>query len=108
MIRVYTAPDMFWLQHARNQLDFAGIETFVRNEYAGGALGDLSFIDCWPELWVADQVSYQKASKILADLNDEKHSDGPEHNCTMCAASNPSNFERCWQCQSPLDTPPAD
>ena len=105
MIRVFTAPDIFWLQHARNQLDFAGIETIVRNEYAGGALGELSFIDCWPELWVRDQTTSEKAMRILADLYDEHLVDGPEHNCLYCGASSPANFQRCWQCQCPMEPP---
>lgn len=103
MIKVYTAPDLFWLQHARNQLDFAGVATFVRNEYAAGALGELAFVDCWPELWVTDTCSAVKAKQVLMDLFDDSAADGPERLCRYCDVSCPSNFQRCWQCQCPLD-----
>lgn len=105
MIKVYTAPDLFWLQHARNPLEFAGIQTFVRNEFAAGALGELSFVDCWPELWVASEANAAKARQILTDLFDTSSADGPEQQCHYCNATCPANFQRCWHCQCPLDAP---
>lgn len=101
MKQVYCAENLFWLQLARNALDFAGINSQVRNEYAAGALGDLGIFDCWPELWVNEQDA-ARAQQIIQELMAHSEATQAERPCPYCQSQCPLHFERCWQCQSPL------
>ena len=52
MRKVHTAESIIEIAHLRNLLEAAGIACYVRNERLGGALGEIPFVECWPELWV--------------------------------------------------------
>ena len=52
MRKVYTAESPIQVAHLRNVLESAGIACEVRNDRLLGALGEIPFIECWPELWV--------------------------------------------------------
>ncbi|AFU98847.2 hypothetical protein M5M_08290 [Simiduia agarivorans SA1 = DSM 21679] len=101
MKRVYSAENLFLLQLARNALDFAGIASQVRNEFAAGASGDLGVFDCWPELWV-DSKDAARAAQIINDLTAPADASQAERPCPHCQSQCPLHFERCWQCQSLL------
>ena len=102
MLKVYTANTLFQLQLIRNQLEFAGIETHVRNEFASGAMGDLAALDCLPELWLVDTSNLKKANAIVALFSPDEGPEKAEVNCEFCGNPCPGNFQRCWHCQSPL------
>ena len=106
MRKVYSAENLFWLQLAKNALDYGGVPSEIRNEFAGGAMGDLSFIDCWPELWVEEQ-HLEKANGIIEELLAVAPEEHPDRPCPICQQPCPAHFERCWHCQSPLDVLPA-
>ncbi|MDN3638595.1 DUF2007 domain-containing protein [Simiduia curdlanivorans] len=102
MIKIFTANTLFELQLIRNQFDFAGLETQVRNEFAGGAMGELPVWDCWPELWLLDESKLDKARAIVALFSPTSDAERPEIRCTICGNACPGNFQRCWHCQAPL------
>ena len=52
MRKVHTAESIIEIAHLRNVLEQAGIACYVRNERLGGAVGEIPFVECWPELWV--------------------------------------------------------
>lgn len=97
---VYCAENLFWLQLVKNTLDFAGIDCEVRNQYAAGAMGDLGYLGCWPELWVPAQ-EFDRSQAIIQQLLKSPASN-QELPCPHCASPCPAHFERCWQCQSLL------
>ena len=45
-------------------LDEQGIPCFVKNEFAIGAMGELSPIDVLPEIWINDAQWLPKALKL--------------------------------------------
>lgn len=96
---IYTHPNPLILTNARNLLDSANIPTTVKNEYASGAVGELSAIDTWPELWLCIDEDYSRAMHVLQPiLNDEQQ---PAWTCDRCSEKNETSFETCWHCQAP-------
>lgn len=44
---VYTHPTSAIVAQAKAAIEHAGIDCILRNEYAGGAMGELAPIDAW-------------------------------------------------------------
>ena len=89
------------LFNIRNLLREAGIETVLRNEFAGGGIGDLPAFDTWPELWVEDESEFERASEILREI--ESETPGGDWYCRGCQELNHASFQLCWQCGRPMD-----
>ncbi|UTF58915.1 DUF2007 domain-containing protein [Gilvimarinus sp. DA14] len=94
---VYTHENKILVENARNLLRENGIDSRLKNEYAAGAMGDLSPIQTWPELW-ADEADYAKAKAIIDDLLNRPA--GQAWYCPQCGEENDASFEVCWHCQS--------
>jgi hypothetical protein len=93
---VYTHPALIVVSQARSELERRGIKCTLRNEYAAGAIGELSPIDAWPELWVLDERDWQRAVKALEQMQTETGE--ADWQCGRCGNSNPATFETCWHC----------
>ena len=50
--KVHTSQSILEVAHLRNVLEQAGIACFVRNEGLAGVIGELPWVEVWPELWV--------------------------------------------------------
>ena len=93
---VYTHPTLIAVTQARSELERQDIQCLVRNEYAAGAVGGLSPIDAWPELWVLEDHDWERATRALEKMRTE--SQDPDWRCTQCEMTNPATFETCWHC----------
>ncbi len=83
-----------------------GIEVTIKNEYLAGAVGEIPFGVAAPELWVSGPQRIDRAREIVAGYEARKKSElGPDRTCPSCGAENPSTFELCWRCRSPLEVP---
>lgn len=91
---VYANPLLFDVQHKQNLLQLAGIDAEIRNQYASGALGEVAFVDAWPQLWVADRDAVAAKAVLDAQSNESAH-----WYCPQCQEENDASFEWCWQCQ---------
>lgn len=96
MMLAYTHENSILVENAKNLLAHNGIPSELRNEYAAGALGELSAFDSWPEVWVSEE-HYAKAKKILAKLSGPI--EGKPWTCLNCAEINEPTFQHCWNCQ---------
>ena len=97
MLLVYTHENNILVSNARNLLAENGIESLLKNEFAGGGAGDLPVFDTWPEIWVTDE-DYVKAKEILEAL--EEPVEGVKWLCDSCGEVNEPAFQSCWNCQS--------
>lgn len=96
MKKVYTSENRFLVANARNILEAEGLEVVLRNEHASSAMGELSPIDTWMELWVVNERDYDRACTVLdGALSDASE---PGWNCDACGEHNDASFELCWQC----------
>lgn len=96
MEKIYTHENRFLVWNMKGILETAGIDCQIRNEYAGGGVGDLSPFDVWPEIWVAGRDA-ERARALLAGL-EAAPGEESEWRCGRCGEINDAAFEFCWQC----------
>jgi len=78
-------------------LDEKGIPCFVKNEFAIGAMGELSPMDVLPEVWISDHEWLPKVEQFIADFQHQSVGSSPWV-CNKCHEQNGASFELCWQC----------
>ena len=101
--KVHTAESILEIAHLRNVLEGAGIACFVRNERLAGGLGEIPFVECWPELWVVRNGDALQARGLIdAARSAEPHS-GPDWQCERCGEWVGGQFDACWRC-APTDS----
>ncbi len=103
MRKVHAAESIIEIAHLRNLLEQAGIACYVRNERLGGALGEIPFVECWPELWVLRNGDALTARGLL-DTAREVIEPGPEWTCRECEERVEGQFDACWRCSVPQAT----
>ena len=94
-IKIYTHQNLTLVGNASNLLQQAGISCEIRNQYTGGATGELSFVETWPELWINEQ-DLNQATQVLSTLGDD--ATARDWRCGKCGEENGGSFELCWQC----------
>lgn len=92
---VYTQANRLLVNNAHNILVDEGYNVVLKNEFAGGAAGDLSPFDTWLELWVADEDFARARNLLQSRLTD---SNLPDWTCPNCRETNSASFELCWNC----------
>ena len=99
MKRVFSTELLAEVSHLRNLLEHNGIACVIRNEQLSGALGEVPFLECMPELWVVDDRFLAEAERILA----EHRAPAPmaeDWVCRHCEERNEGLFAACWNCGS--------
>lgn len=66
MKMVYCCESHFLVNNVKNLLEAQEINTFIKNEFAQGEIGEISAFDCWPEVWIYDEADYERAVEITA------------------------------------------
>lgn len=97
---VYTDQNRLLVEHARNVVENAGIEITLRNEWAGGASGEIAPTTAWLELWVVEDGDEARA--LAAIESAQREAEGPDRVCGNCGESSPAGFVSCWNCEAPL------
>ena len=99
MKKVYSHNDRFMVWQIKSLLEARGIPCFIKNEFAIGAVGELSPFDVQPEVWISDNEWWPKTEQAIHEFEFQ-----PPHQqawfCTQCQEANEANFEVCWQCGS--------
>ena len=95
MKRVYSNELLAHVKHYKNVLEQAGIPAEIRNEQLAGGLGEIPFLECEPELWVADEAQARAEAVIAAER--ELVPDTPWR-CGRCGEANEAQFGACWRC----------
>ncbi|MCU7555503.1 DUF2007 domain-containing protein [Alteromonas sp. ASW11-19] len=103
MRKLYASDDRFLLQSVRSELDARNIPYLVKNEFAGGAVGELPWQDTQQEIWVVDEQWFAKATAIVDGLMEPGVSpnSAQEWRCPRCREMNGAAFDYCWQCEEP-------
>ncbi|TVZ40824.1 putative signal transducing protein [Alteromonadaceae bacterium 2753L.S.0a.02] len=92
---IYSHSNKILVENVKNLLQQEIIPVVLKNEYAGGAVGELAAIDTWPEIWVQEH-NYNRALAVLNKFLSQRDED--EWQCSTCGELNGSAFEACWQC----------
>lgn len=81
----------------KERLETEGISCVVRNDQLSGAIGEIPFLECSPELWVIDTEMWPRARKLL-DLWLKVEDTAEEWICLVCGEQSEGQFDRCWSC----------
>ena len=101
MKKVYSSPDTLFLGHLRNLLENEGIPCTVLKEHLTGILGGLPPIECWAELWILDELLYNRASEVIKrSLEKDLDNNDNKWKCYGCGEELESQFVVCWNCGS--------
>ncbi len=100
---VFTHPNSMIVGSMAGVLSQAGIESEFRNEFLGGAAGELAPGEAWMELWVTDDSLANWAGQLIKEAMEETQ--GPDWQCKGCQDTNPASFDTCWQCGKAKDEP---
>lgn len=99
MKKVYSTEILANAWNIKNVLEQHDIEAVVKNEKLFSVSGELPFLECLPEVWVKP-LYFVRAQQIIAELEDSSEELGPDWLCTVCNASNLSNYFACWNCEN--------
>lgn len=97
MKRLMRSPMVGEVGLVRGLLEQAGIVCFMKNEQLAGALGDIPFLECEPELWVVHDDDFTAAQRILAEHRAPARA-AAQWRCTHCGELIEGQFGACWQC----------
>ena len=100
MKRILTSELLAEIEHFRNVLEQDGIRCIVKNEQLSGALGEVPFLECLPELWVVNDRDREPAERLLKELRSDRTSQA-DWRCPKCHESNEGQFAVCWNCGEP-------
>jgi len=100
MRKIHTADSIIRIAHLRNVLQSAGIACQIRNDRLSGALGEIPFVDCWPELWLEDERDALRAKALIdEELRPSERRD--DWTCPHCGETIEGQFSDCWRCSLP-------
>lgn len=85
--------------HIANALRAAGIACEVRNTTLSGAVGEIPWLECAPQVWVSDDLDEARARELLRELSEP--ATGPNWRCANCGEELGPQFGACWACGTP-------
>lgn len=74
----------------------AGVRCIVRNTALSGALGEIPFLECAPQIWIELDADDSRAREILRRLREPAQ--GPDWCCEQCGETSEAQFGSCWRC----------
>ena len=98
MKKVTSADSLVTINHYRNLLISEGIPAFLRNEHFGSIMGEVPFQEVWPELWVENDLDYDRALQLIDAAKIADESPSAPWRCRQCSEENEGQFSVCWKC----------
>ena len=97
MKKLTTADSIVTINHYKNILEAEGIRCEIRNQHLGSIVGEMPFPEVWPQLWVKNDLDYDRAKELLAEDAAAEHA-GEPWRCPKCREENEGQFAACWNC----------
>ncbi len=85
--------------HYAGALRAAGIDCEVRNTVLSGALGEIPFLECAPQIWIRNALDEATARELITQLRTPVS--GDPWTCAKCGEVLEPQFSQCWNCGSP-------
>ena len=101
MKKLTSAETLVLINHYKNLLESEGIPTEVRNQHLGSIMGEVPFFETWPQLWVINDLDYDRALQLIEAVDAE--SPGEAWRCGKCGETNEGQFGACWKCGAAVD-----
>jgi hypothetical protein len=102
MKKLTTHASLITINHFKNLLAAEGIPSEIRNQHLGSIMGDMPFVEVWPELWVKNDLDYDRASQLI-DGSAFEESPSQPWRCRQCREENEGQFAACWNCGAPAE-----
>ena len=102
MKKLTSASSLITINHYKNLLESEGIRAEIRNEHLGSILGEMPFTEVWPELWVHNDLDYDRAKQLIDAAIVDESPKAPWY-CRRCGEQNEGQFAACWNCGSGSD-----
>jgi hypothetical protein len=96
MKKLTSAESLITINHYKNLLQAEGIRSEIRNEHLGSILGEMPFVETWPELWIVNDLELDRAKQLIAGADSE--SPAAAWTCKKCGEDNEGQFAACWNC----------
>ena len=74
----------------------AGITCELRNTTLAGAIGEIPFLECAPQLWLRNPLDEPRARELIAQLR--RPVEGASWACAGCGELLEPQFSQCWNC----------
>lgn len=102
MKKLTSSASLITISHYRNLLASEGIASFIRNEHLGSIIGEMPFEEVWPELWVKNDLDYDRALQLIDSATIGRESPTAPWQCHACGTENEGQFAACWNCGEEL------
>jgi hypothetical protein len=79
-------------------LEGEGIACLIRNEELFAAMGEIPFVELYPELWVIDDEVYPRARVLLDGWLKTEELQAEPWVCPGCGEKLEGQFGACWKC----------
>jgi Putative prokaryotic signal transducing protein len=99
--KVTSADSLVTINHYKNLLESEGIPAFLKNEHLGSIVGEMPFQEVWPQLWVSNDLDYDRAVQLIDNDRLAEESPTAPWRCSHCGMENEGQFAACWQCSEP-------
>lgn len=97
MRKIHTSPSLLEIAHLRNLLQAEGIDCQIRNDRLAGVMGEIPFVECWPELWLTRPGDALRARGLI-DLALRPSPAAEPWICQTCGEHIEGQFAACWKC----------
>ena len=98
MKKLYVAGDIIEAQLLNSLLKAQGISSLIKNEGLQSGVGELPFVEMWPEVWIIEPKDWFSATCVLKSLKPPDTFE--DWICGRCSVPNPGTFETCWSCRA--------
>lgn len=98
MKKVASADSLITISHYKNLLTTEGIRAFIKNEHLGSIVGEMPFPEAWPQLWVENDLDYDRAKQLIDANSLLSESPSEPWRCKNCGEDNEGQFGACWSC----------
>ena len=98
MKKLTSADSIVTINHYKNILESEGIPSEIRNEHLGSIIGEMPFPEVWPQLWVINDLDYDRARQLIDSDIAAVESPSDPWKCGNCGEENEGQFSACWKC----------
>lgn len=101
MKKLTSSESLVTINHFKNVLDSEGIASVIKNAILGGIAGEMPLDQVWPELWVVNDLDYDRARQLIDNAVSDESAHEPWR-CRKCGEQNEGQFAACWNCGASL------
>ena len=98
MKKLTAVDSIITINHYKNILTSEGIPSVIRNEHLGSIVGEMPFMEVWPQLWVENDLDYDRARQLIDAATILDESPASAWHCKSCKVENEGQFAACWNC----------